>query len=97
MTKDINLDQDLSRVNSDPLFVVFLNLMKSYDRVDREHLIRNFEGYSTRQQMCKLFATLWDHQEVVTRHNGHRVPNFKATQEMTQGELISTNLFNVVV
>ena len=47
--------------------------------------------------MCKLFATLWDHQEVVTRHNGHRVPNFKATQEMTQGELISTNLFNVVV
>ena len=48
MTKDINLDQDLSRVNSDPLFVVFLNLMKAYDRVDREHLIRNFEGYSTR-------------------------------------------------
>ena len=39
-TMEINISQDLDSIYQDPLFLVFLDLRKSYDTVDRDRLIR---------------------------------------------------------
>ena len=44
---ELKLTQYISRVDQYPLFLVFLDLRKSYDTVDRSRLIRNLEGYGT--------------------------------------------------
>ena len=64
---ELKISQELSSVNQEPLFLVFLNLKKAYDTVDHGRLIRTLEGYEAGPQMCKLLATFWDHQEVVIR------------------------------
>ena len=60
-------------------------------------LIRTLEGCGAGPQMCYLLATFWSHQEIVTRKNGYHGPNFMATRGKTQGGIISTTLFNMVV
>ena len=39
----------------------------------------------------------WYQQDVVTRQNRYHDPHFKATQGNTQGRLILTNLFNLMI
>ena len=92
-----NETQEISRVEQYPIFLVFLNLIKAYDTVDRGRVIRTLEGYGAGPLMHELLVTLWVYQEFVTRQNCYHSPNFKVTRGTTQGGLISLTLFNVVV
>ena len=47
--------------------------------------------------LCGLLETFWDCQQVVPRQNGFHGPIFPATKGTTQGGLVSTTLFNVMV
>ena len=64
---ELNIAQDIASVDHDPLFLVFLDLRKSYDTLDRESLIHTLEGYGVGPHMCGLLETFWDHQQVVPR------------------------------
>ena len=64
---------------------------------DHDRLISTLEEYGAGPQIYELFATLWSHQEVVRIHTRYHSPNFIAAYGMTQGGLISTTLFNVVL
>ena len=79
------------------MFLIFLNLRKAYDTMDRDRLIQTLEGYGSIPRLCVLLETFWAHQKVVPRHNGYHVPSFLATQGTTQGGLASPTLFNAVV
>ena len=61
-TMELKLFQELSRIKQDPFFLVFINLRKSYNTLDRGRLIRNLEGYGAVPHMCDLLATFWAHQ-----------------------------------
>ena len=47
--------------------------------------------------MCKVLATFWFHQKFFTRQNDCHIPNFKAAWRTAQVDIISPNLFNMVV
>ena len=68
---DLNLAQELARVDHGPLFLVFLDLRKAYKNVGRERLIQTLEGYSAEPSLCGLLETFWSHQKVVPRQNGY--------------------------
>ena len=44
---ELKLDQELSRIYQDPLFLVFLELRKAYNTVDQDRLLITLEGYGT--------------------------------------------------
>ena len=44
-TMELNLAQELSKIDQDPLFLVFLDLRKAYNTVDQECLLITMEGY----------------------------------------------------
>ena len=82
-TMELNLAQELVSTDKDPLFLVFLDLSKAYNTVDRGRLIRTLEGYGAGPHICELLSTFWVQQEVFTIQNGYHGQNFKATRRTT--------------
>ena len=80
-----------------PVLLVFLDLKKSYDTIDRRRLLKTLEGYSSGRCMCRLLSVYWVQQEFVTLKNVYQGLHFKATQGTTQGRLILHTLFNLIV
>ena len=54
------------------------------------------EGYGTGPHLCRIFADIWEQQEVVTHKNGYHGLKLQVTRGTTQGGLTSSTLFNMV-
>ena len=54
---ELKLAQDISRVDHEPLFVVFLDLRKAYNTMDRDRLIQTLKRYGVGPRMCGLLET----------------------------------------
>ena len=54
-------------MDQDPLFLIFLELRKSYNTLDRGCFLITLEGYGAGPCMQRLLAVFWDQKEVVTR------------------------------
>ena len=94
---ELKLAQELSSINQDPLFLVILDLRKSYDTLDRGHLFTTLEGYSSGSHLCGILVEFWERQEVYTWENGYHVPHLQVASGKTQGGLIEPTLFNIAV
>ena len=58
---ELKLAQELASIYHNPLFLVFLDLRKSYNTVDRDRLLQTPEGYDAGSGMCGLLETFWYH------------------------------------
>ena len=94
---ELNLVQDLVIVDQDPLFLVFLDLRKAYDKLDHGRLLKTQERYRVGPKIRIVLLELWAWQEVVTQKNGCHDTQFRATRRTTQGGLILPTLFNVLI
>ena len=83
----LNLAQELASVDQKPLFLVFLDLRKTYDNQYCGRLLKTLERYGAEPKMWGILAEFWARQEVVTRKNGDHGPQFRATYGTTQGGL----------
>ena len=93
---DLKLTQIPARINQYPIFLLFLDLRKSYETLDQCRLLTTLEGYGAGPHMCRILAEFWDQQEVATHQNEYHVPHFQTTMGVTQGGLILPTLFNMV-
>ena len=73
---ELKIAQELTRMDHKILFLIFLELSKAYNNVDRGRLIWTLEGYCVGPCLCELLATFWVHQKVVPRQNGYHVLAF---------------------
>ena len=94
---ELKLSQELASMYQDPLFLVFLDLRKAYNTVDRDRLFSTLEAYGAVPHMCGLLETFWDFHQVVPRQNGFRKPAFPVTRGTMQCVIVYLTLFNVVV
>ena len=67
---ELKLTQELAIIDQYPLLLLFLDLCKSYETLDRGHLLTTLERYGAGPQMCGILEKLWEWQEVITRENG---------------------------
>ena len=94
---ELKLSYELSSVDQDSLFLLLLYLRKSYDNLDRGVLLQIIEGYGEEPKLRGLLVEFWTIQEVITRQNGFRGPQFQATRRTIQRGLALPTLFNVEV
>ena len=89
--------QQLAALREEVLCVIFLDLHKAYEALDRSRCLEILEGYGVSPRACCILCKYWRQLTMVARAGGYYGASFKGDQEVTQGDLISPTIFNAVV
>ena len=77
--------------------MIFLDLHKTYDALDRSRLLEILEGYGVGPRSRKLLQTYWHRLTMVARAGDYYGTSFRVERGVTQGDPLSPTIFNVVV
>ena len=80
-----------------PLFMVFIDLKKAYDTLDRKEAMRILEGYGVGPNLRRIILHIWNEDTMVPRQSGYFGRPFKAKRGVKQGDIISPLIFNIMV
>ena len=78
-------------------YVIFLDLTKSYDALDRSRCLGILEGYGVGPGARRLLCNYWRRLTMAARSGGYYGTAFKGERGVTQGDPLFPTLFNVVV
>ena len=92
-----NLIQQLTAMREAVLFKIFLDLQKAYDALYWYRCLDIIAVYGVRIKMLRLLRTYWYQLTMVARAGGYFGRLFKGYQVVTQGDHLSTTIFNVFV
>ena len=68
--------------------MIFLDLHKAYDALDRSRCLEILEGYGVVPRSCRLLRTYWGRLSMVARAGGYYGEAFKVARGVTQGDLL---------
>ena len=77
--------------------MIFLDLHKSYDALDRSRCLEILKGYGLGPRACWLLWTYWSRLTMVARVGGYYGADFEGSRVVMQGYPLPPTIFNVVV
>ena len=77
--------------------MIFLDLTKVYDALDRSRCLVILEGYGVGPSARRLLKTYWCRLTKVARAGRYYGEAFKRASGVMQGDPLSPTIFNVVV
>ena len=96
-TLEAKLLQQLAAMREEVLYVIFFDLTKAYDALDRSRTLDILKGYGVGDRVRRLLATHWERATMVARAERYYGTEFKGERGVTQGDPLSPIIFNVVV
>ena len=87
----------LSCREDQPLYMIFLDLKKAYDTLDRVQAMRILKGYGVGDNIRRIINTIWEGDTMVPRQEGYYGKPFKAKRGVRQGDIVSPFIFNIMV
>ena len=96
-TLESKLLQQLTDMREEVLYVIFLDLTKVFEALDWSRCLDILEGYGVGPSARWLLKTYWRRLTMVAREGGYYGEAFKGARGVTQGDLLSPTIFNVVV
>ena len=76
---------------------LYLDMKKAYDTLDRSRTLLILEGYGVGPNILRIIRTFWERHTVIPRASGYHGRAFRATRGVTQGDILSPMIFNMVV
>ncbi len=89
--------QQLAWMEQEPLYQVFVDLRKAYDHLDREQCLAIMTGYGVGPKLLRLQTKFWEQAQMVCQAGGSFGKLFSAYSGVTQGDLLSSLMFDVCV
>ena len=77
--------------------MIFLDLHKTYDALDRSRCLKILEGYVVGPRARWILQAYWEKMTMVARAGGYYGESFKGARGVTQGDPLSSTIVNVVV
>ena len=77
--------------------MIFLDLHKVYEALERSRCLEILERYGMGTQAHRLLQPYWRRLTMVVRAGGYYGTAFQGERGVTQGDLISPTIFNVLV
>ena len=74
---EAKLLQQLAAMREEVLYVIFLNLTKAYDALDRSRSLEILKGYGVGDRVRRLLREYWDKTTMVARAGGYYGKGFK--------------------
>ena len=74
----------LAAMREEVLYVIFLDLTKAYDALDRSRSLEILEGYGVGQRVRQLLRVYWSKYTMVTWVGGYFGTGFKGKRSVTQ-------------
>ena len=96
-TLKAKLLQQLAVFGEEVMYVIFLDLHKSHDALDRSRCLDILEGYGVGPRSCRILQTYWSQMRMVARAGGYYRAAFTGDRGVMQGDPLSPTIFNVVV
>ena len=96
-TLEAKLLQHLAALKEEVLYVIFLDLHKFNDALDRSRCLEIFESYGVVTQSRRILQINWRQLVMVSWAGGYYWTEFQGTCGVTQGQPLSPTIFNVVV
>ena len=96
-TLKAKLLQQIAVLMEEFLYVIFLDLQKAYDALDRSRCLEILEGYGVGPKARRLLTNYWRRLTMVARAGGYYRTAFGGERGMTQGDPLSPTIFNLVV
>ena len=93
---EAKLFQQLANIGQVPVFEVFLDLKKAYDTLNRERTLELLRAYGVGDKACTLLAQFWEQMQFMARQSGYHGKAFWTSHGVTQGDIISPTIFNIV-
>ena len=94
---EAKLLQQLTSMREVVLFKGFLDLQKAYDALYWDIYLEIHVAHGVVPRTIQLLWKYWDRLTMVDRSGGYFGHTFKGNFSVTQGDLLSPTLFNVVV
>ena len=85
-TLKANLLQKLAALRKEVLYVIFLDLYKAYDALDRSRCLDILEGYGVGPQARRLLQNYWRRLTMVVRAGGYYRTEFKGEHGVIHGD-----------
>ena len=79
------------------LYVIFFDLTKAYDALDRSRSLEILKGYEVGDRVRRLLREYWEKTTMVARACAYYGKGFKGGRGVTQGDPLSPTIFNMVV
>ena len=96
-TLEDKLLQQLAAMREEVLYMIFLDLTKAYDALDRSRSLEILKGYGVVVRVQLMLQEYWDRTTMVASAGGYYRKGFKGGRGVTQGDPLSSTIFNVVV
>jgi hypothetical protein len=93
---EAKLLMQLAQRSNKPLYMVFMDLKKAYDTLDRDRTMEILEGYGVGVNLRRFIERIWGGDTMVPKQSGFFGKPFRAGRGVRQGDIISPIIFNVV-
>ena len=77
--------------------MIFLDLHKAYDALDRSSCLEILEGYGVCPKVRRLLTNYWRRLTMVARAGGYYRISFQGARGVAQGDPLSHTILNVVL
>jgi Reverse transcriptase (RNA-dependent DNA polymerase) len=80
-----------------PMYMIFLDMKKAYDSVDRERILQLLQQYGVGPNICNIIEQIWRNDKLIPKQNKFFGTPIFATRGVRQGEIMSPKLFNIMI
>ena len=96
-TLEAKLLQQLAAMREEVLYVIFMDLTNAYAALERYRILEILEWYGVGPRARRLLRTHGGKSTMVARGGGYYRTGFKGARGVTQGDSLSSTIFNVVL
>ena len=94
---NIKLRMQLAKREKNPLYMVFLDVKKAYDTIDRQRTINMLGKYGLGERTCKLIKNMWEEDIIIPKQQMFYGKSFNAERGVKQGDIMSPTIFNIII
>ena len=87
----------LAKKEGKTLYMVFLDLKKAYDSVERGKILELLKNYGVGNNIINIIRNMWTNDMIVPKRKKYYGPAFLSERGVKQGDVISPTIFNIMI